>query len=76
MLKGRKFWGASMTCVHLQELYKLCQEHELRLGSSDLIRVICSQCREEEVCPSTLTDEYDARQAGREPAPESGSSAP
>lgn len=50
-----------MTCVHLQELYKLCNEHELRLGSSDLIRIVCSQCGEEEVCPSTLSDEYDAR---------------
>ena len=52
-----------MTCVHLQQLYKLCQEHELKLGASDLIRVVCHQCGEREVCPSTLMDEYDAVQA-------------
>lgn len=50
-----------MTCVHLQQLFKLCQHHELKLSSSDLIRVACSQCGEQEVCPSTLTDEYDER---------------
>ncbi len=48
-----------MTCSHLQQLYKLCQQHDLKLGSSDLIRVVCNQCGEQEVCPSTLTDEYD-----------------
>ena len=52
-----------MTCVHLQQLYKLCQEHDLKLGGSDLIRVVCRQCGEQEVCPSTLTDEYDAIQS-------------
>ena len=52
-----------MTCVHLQKLYKLCQEHDLKLGGSDLIRVFCHQCGEQEVCPSTLMDEYDAKRA-------------
>lgn len=52
-----------MTCVHLQQLYKLCLEHDLKLGGSDLIRVVCHQCDEHEVCPSMLMDEYDARQS-------------
>ena len=52
-----------MTCVHLRHLYKLCEEHDLKLGGSDLIRVVCNQCGEQEVCPATLTDEYDAKQA-------------
>jgi hypothetical protein len=51
-----------MTCVHLRQLYKLCQEHDLKLGGSDLVRVVCNQCGVQEVCPSTLTDEYDVRQ--------------
>lgn len=51
-----------MTCIHLQQLYILCQEHNLKLGGSDLIRVVCQQCGEQEVCPSTLMDEYDAKQ--------------
>lgn len=50
-----------MSCKHLQALYKLCQDHDLKLGSSDLVRVVCQQCGEKEVCPSTLMDEYDAQ---------------
>jgi hypothetical protein len=52
-----------MTCVHLRRLYELCHDNDLRiqLTSSDLVRIVCRQCGEQEVCPSTLTDEYDAR---------------
>jgi hypothetical protein len=50
-----------MTCVHLRQLFELCDEHDLKIGGSDLIRVVCNQCGEQEVCPSTLTDEYDAK---------------
>lgn len=45
-----------MPCVHLQELYKLCEKHELRIASHDAIRIVCRQCDEQEVCPSSLTD--------------------
>jgi hypothetical protein len=47
----------------LQKLYKFCQEQDLKLGGSDLIRVVCRQCGQQEVCPSTLIDEYDAEQS-------------
>jgi hypothetical protein len=57
-----------MTCSHLQQLYKLCQQNDLKLGSSDLIRVLCNQCGEQEVCPSTLTDEYEHRITQQEKA--------
>lgn len=50
-----------MPCVHLKQLYDLCLEHDLRLGSSDLIHLVCNQCQSQEVCPSVLTDEYDAK---------------
>jgi hypothetical protein len=50
-----------MTCIHLQQLFKLCQEHDLKLSGSDLIRVVCRQCGEQEVCPSMLLDEYDTQ---------------
>ena len=46
-----------MTCVHLRKLYQLCNEEDLRIGGSDLIRIVCHQCGEQEVCPSTLMDE-------------------
>lgn len=45
-----------MTCIHLQELYDLCREYDLKLGGSDLIRVVCRQCGRQEVCPSTLIE--------------------
>ncbi len=51
-----------MTCIHLQQLYNLCKENGLKLGSSDLVRVVCEKCDEKEVCPSQLMDEYDYQQ--------------
>jgi len=46
-----------MTCIHLRELYQLCQNKSLKLSSSDLIHIVCHQCNEHEVCPSLLTQE-------------------
>ena len=51
-----------MSCKHLQQLYTLCAQHDLKLSATDLIRVTCQQCGEVEVCPSVLMDEYDAKQ--------------
>jgi len=56
----------------LRKLYQLCHEEGLRiqLSNADLVRIVCQQCGEQEVCPSTLTDEYDAKEAipgGAEP---------
>lgn len=45
-----------MACVHLQQLYQLCQEHHLRLSSSDLVHIVCEQCGKQEVCPSALLE--------------------
>lgn len=45
-----------MACVHLQELYRLCQEHEMKFSSTDLVRIVCKECESEEVCPSALTE--------------------
>jgi hypothetical protein len=50
-----------MTCVHLHKLYQLCEENSVKLSSSDLIHIVCMKCGRQEVCPSTLTDEYEAR---------------
>ena len=48
-----------MPCVHLRELFDLCEKHDLQIASSDAIRVVCRQCEEQEVCPSSLTDGED-----------------
>ena len=45
-----------MPCEHLRELYDLCEKHELLISSRDAIRVVCRQCEEQDVCPSSLTD--------------------
>lgn len=50
-----------MPCTHLRQLYHLCHEHDLKFSSSDLIRICCPHCGEVEVCPSTLSDEYDVK---------------
>jgi hypothetical protein len=52
-----------MTCIHLRKLYQLCQDEGLKLGGSDLIRIVCEQCGVQDVCPAVLVDEYDARHA-------------
>lgn len=51
-----------MPCEHLKQLYQVCQSHELKLSSSDLIRIVCPHCGIEEICPSVHTAEYDQRQ--------------
>ena len=50
-----------MPCVHLHQLIKLCEDHQLKLGGSDVIQLVCEQCGQQEVCPDMLMDEYDAR---------------
>jgi hypothetical protein len=58
-----------MPCEHLQELYQLCDKHSLRIASSDAVRIVCRQCEEQEVCPSSLTDGENVLKASASPAP-------
>lgn len=53
-----------MTCKHLKDLYAICETHQLKLSSGELIRIVCSQCGVEEVCPSVLSEEYEKRHQG------------
>ena len=68
MTPGKVFGEANMTCVHLQKLYRHCEEHSVKLSSSDLVHFVCLQCHREEVCPGTLMEEYEVRRAAREAA--------
>lgn len=45
-----------MPCEHLKELFDLCERHDLHIASRDAIRVVCRQCEQQEVCPTSLTD--------------------
>ncbi len=62
-----------MPCVHLRELYAVCQSHDLKLTSGDLIRIVCPQCGVVETCPSVYALEYDAKT--EHPAPQTGKEA-
>ena len=53
-----------MACIHLQQLYDLCREHEIKLGGSDLIHLVCEQCGKQEVCPSMLVDHHETQLEG------------
>lgn len=55
-----------MTCVHLRELFQICDKHELKLSSADVIHIVCPQCGLQETCPSALTGELERRE-GNEP---------
>ena len=44
-----------------KELYEICQTHQLKPSSTDLIRIVCPQCGVEEVRPSVLEGEYEPR---------------
>lgn len=52
-----------MACVHLNQLFQLCQDSQVRLSSTDLIHLVCKQCEKVEVCPSILYEEYDREHA-------------
>ena len=49
-----------MSCVHLKKLYELCEKEELKVAAPDLVKFVCTQCGDQEVCPSLLMDDYDA----------------
>ena len=49
-----------MPCVHLKQLYKHCQENEIKIGGLDVVRLVCKKCNVKDVCPSVLTDEFDS----------------
>jgi len=50
-----------MPCRHLHDLYEICNTHNLKLSSSDLIRIVCPACGVADECPSVLFEEYDSR---------------
>ena len=60
-----------MPCHHLHDLYEICRTHNLKLSSSDLIRIVCPACGVAEECPSVLFEEYDSQHPDEdEPAKE------
>jgi len=43
-----------VVCEHLRELYQLCEKNKIKLSSSDLIHILCTECNNQETCPSNM----------------------
>ena len=48
-----------MSCVHLRRLYQLCEDEDIKLASTDLLHIVCTQCGVKETCPSMFMDEFE-----------------
>lgn len=49
-----------MICTHLKQIHVACQTSGFEIGQTDLIRMVCSECGEQEVCPAnSVTMESD-----------------
>ena len=43
-----------MICLSLQIICRVCSDHGIAIGQTDLIRMVCKECSDQEVCPSNL----------------------
>ena len=48
-----------MICTQMHEVYALCRDFDVKIGRSDLLRIVCDQCSSKEVCPAALIDEFE-----------------
>jgi len=48
-----------MACVHLQELFQLCQNHDLKVSGADLVHFVCEKCNRQEVCPMSMMERQE-----------------
>jgi len=47
-----------MSCAHLKRLFDMCRQEDIKIGGTDLVRIVCKQCGAEEVCPTMLMEQY------------------
>jgi hypothetical protein len=64
-----------MSCVHLRQLYQLCQTSNIRITGADLVHMVCRECGVQDVCPAMLMEEYDATHPDEAAAAEAGKDA-
>ncbi|MEM6978782.1 MAG: hypothetical protein AAF539_03875 [Planctomycetota bacterium] len=57
--------NAKMPCQHLKELYDVAAKHDLKIAASDIVRIVCRQCDEQEKCPTALTDGAEVIRTGQ-----------
>ncbi len=39
-----------MTCVEFQTICRVCADHGIAIGKTDLVRMVCNECGSQEVC--------------------------
>lgn len=54
-----------MSCAHLKKLFDMCLQEDIKIGGTDLVRIVCNQCGAEEVCPTMLMEQYEELHAER-----------
>ncbi len=54
-----------MSCAHLKKLFDMCLQEDIKIGGTDLVRIVCNQCGAEEVCPTMLMEQYEELRAER-----------
>lgn len=65
-----------MPCQHQTKFYHLIQQAGVKLSSSDIIRITCSECGAVEVCPSVYLDEYEKLEKSKKAATQDSSPPP
>jgi len=48
-----------MACVHLQELFQLCQDNDLKISGADLVHFVCERCNRQDVCPMSMMEQRE-----------------
>lgn len=59
-----------MICVHLKEIDRLCHNYKVEISRTDMVRMVCTECGEHEVCPSNvMPDDIESSITGSVAAP-------
>jgi len=54
-----------MSCAHLKKLFDMCRQEDIKIGGTDVVRIVCNQCGAEEVCPTMMMEQYEALHEGQ-----------
>jgi len=54
-----------MNCVNLQSISQACKDNGIAIGQTDLVRIVCTECAEQEVCPSNSVASEEAESVSK-----------
>lgn len=49
-----------MICTHFKVIQQACSQHGFEIGQADWVRLLCTECKEHEVCPAADLSEDPA----------------